>query len=224
VEARERRLEAAPRHLELRRSAAVRPPPPRRRRAKQFAGLALLPMALGCATFAEYPEVRPVAPATPRSLDVIVSVGAYLVTDEYEAETSRTRGYTAEVLRALGESGLFAPVVEGGSAGELEGTVVVTTHQSEIHGSSLLALLTFFLIPTAIDYEVAVDLTLRERRTGRTALSEKSFGFRTWYQLFLAPVSFFPYSPESFESHLTRSLTRDAAAECLAAVSAPLGS
>jgi hypothetical protein len=185
------------------------------------AALALLSLGVGCATFAEYPEA-PFTPApTVRSLDVKVVVASYLVANDSEFETARTGGFAAQVVRALEESGRFAPLTEGGAAGELEAMVAVKAYQSEMHGG-LLGLLTCFLIPTAIDYRVELDLALRERQTGRTALIDKRFGYRAWHQLFLLPL-YFSHSPAAFEREVTAAMTREAVAEALVAVSDPPG-
>jgi hypothetical protein len=190
--------------------------PPRR----ALAAAALLALGLGCATFAVYPEVPFASPPAVRSLDVRVSVASYLVASDSKFETARTGGFAAQVVRALEESG-FAPLTEGGAAGELEATVAVKAYQSEMHGG-LLGLLTCFLIPTAIDYRVELDLALRERQTGKTALVDKRFGYRAWHQLFLLPL-YFSHSPAAFERDVTRAMTREAVAEALVAVSGPPG-
>lgn len=180
----------------------MRPP---RLRAVRLAAAALLCLAGGCATFAELPPRVTIPDGVPHgSLRVELIERAYRARPDRELARAPRPALADEVLAALAESGWFAPVGADVEDPDFLALVTLRRHQSFPSGVVLSAL-TAFLVPTSTDRHLSITMTLRNLTSepGRCAVQGQ---FRTWYQLFLLPMSL-SHGPGGHERRLVRRLT-----------------
>jgi hypothetical protein len=175
------------------------------RRVRIAWALLWVPLAAGCATFADPPQpaiVRGPQLAPRPSASLEVSVDAFLGS-----------GMPSLVEKSLSDSGLFSSVSQGREQQDLRVSISIVRTQTPMSGG-LLSLLTGLLVPATDQRSLSVAATIHDPHSGIDTYARHHHGFRTWMQLFLLPL-WFTHSPAAYERDLLAQLSRSAVSEAL---------